>query len=328
MSDVTALSAGQAWAILLAAAGAVLFGLAAVRQHRAVQESVSSERKSLRQHLQALVRLVRQPSWLVGAVQGTVAGGLHIGALALAPIILVQPIGVLAVPVTVIATAVREHRRPGRSQVLGSSLSVVGIAVMTVFLLAPSAGTLTLPGWWVLAATTAVLVAAGAITTLTGARGRPLVRCVCLAVTAAVLFGLNSILIRTIEHLLATGASVPQAGLLVAAVLGIALALPVGLWAMQTAYLSGSPHVVICCLTLMDPLTAMVGGRLLLHDGDTISGLTLLAVIICALVAAAGVVVLSAQYPSEHQAPELEADLAVPGTPSPVPQAGEESAWS
>lgn len=56
-----------------------------------------------------------------------------------------------------------------------------------------------------------------------------------LSVAAAALFGLNSILIRTIGHILATSSTSVNHALIIAAVAGIAAALPVGLWAMQTA---------------------------------------------------------------------------------------------
>jgi hypothetical protein len=88
-------------------------------------------------------------------------------------------------------------------------------------------------------------------------------------------------------------------------VLGLGLSLPAGLWAMQTAYLSGSPHVVICCLTLVDPISAVIGGHLLLQDGVDIAGLRLGGAVFSAVVAAAGVLLLSRNYPDElpHGAP-------------------------
>ena len=288
-------------AVLLAALGAVLFGLAAVRQHGAVQDTMSAGH-GLADSVRSFWRLVRQPSWLLGAVQSTVAGGLHVVALALAPITLVQPIGVLAVPVTVVASAVRERRPPSPAQVVGSVLSVVGVAVLTVLLLAPDAAGLVLPRWPVLAVTVLTLVAASVLVTVLPRPAAPLTRCLVLATAAAVLFGLNSILIRMIGHVLSTGSVGASWPVLLTAVLGLALALPVGLWAMQTAYLAGSPHVVICCLTLADPITAVLGGHWLLQDGVAVSGPALSGAVVCALAAAAGVVLLSRDYPAESPA--------------------------
>jgi hypothetical protein len=101
----------------------------------------------------------------------------------------------------------------------------------------------------------------------------------------------------------------------ITAVAGIALALSLGLWAMQTAYLSGAPHVVICCLTLLDPLVAVTGGNLLLHDGVQMTTVTLVASGCCALLAAVGVVFLSLDYPTDTAAPESAARVVETLTP-------------
>ena len=286
-------------AVALAAVGAVLFGLAALRQHGAVLgtlDPVGVTQPQLGQ-LQAFWRLVRRPDWLVGAAQGLVAGLAHVAALALAPITLVQPVGVLAVPVTVIASAWAVRQRPSRAQVLGSLLSVTGIGVLTVLLLVPATQPVVLPGALLLGGVVLAAVALTGVAVLTRTRAAPLLRCVTLAAAAAVLFGLNSILIRTAGHLVSAGQVASEVPLLVVSIAGVALALPVGLWAMQIAYLSGSAHVVLCCLTLVDPVTAVLGGRLLLHDGVAVSGPLVVAAVGCAALAGWGVVLLAQEYP-------------------------------
>ena len=288
-------------AVGLAALGAVLFGLASVRQHRAVRDTASPARAGLRAQVAAGLRLLRQPSWLLGAGQAVLAGGLHVVALALAPITLVQPVGVLAVPVTVVASAVAHRRRPSRAQTVGSLLSVVGVAALTVVLLLPASRPGTLPTWPALAAGVgAVAGVAGALALVLGRAWAPsLVRCVSRAVVAAVLFGLNSVLIRALGEVVAASSWADHTGLVVTSLVGLAVALPVGVWAMQSAYLFGSPQVVICCLTLVDPLAAVLGGRTFLQDGAAVTGGVLAAAVGCALVAALGVVLLARDYPAE-----------------------------
>lgn len=283
-------------AVALATLGAVLFGLAALRQQGAVLATVVGPLTRLGR-LRAFVRLARQPAWLLGAAQGLAGGLAHVAALALAPITLVQPVGVLAVPVTVVASAWAAHRRPSRSQVLGSVLSVSGIAGLTVLLLRSATQPVALPDPGLLGAVvlTAALLS-GAIA-LSGGRGRPLLRCVTLASGAAVLFGLVSVLLRLAGHLLSSGEAAQRLPLLAVCVSGIAVALPVGLWALQTAYLSGSAHVVLGCLTLVDPATAVAGGGLLLHEAVSLSPPLLLAALGCAALAGAGILLLARAYP-------------------------------
>ena len=197
-------SASSLLAVALAAVGALFFGLASVRQHSAVRASAAPARSSLGQQIVAGLRLVRQPAWLLGAVQAGLGGALHVVALALAPITLVQPVGVLAVPVTVVTSALARHRRPARTQVLGTVLSVVGVATLTVALLLPVAQPAMLPSWVTLAVGTgAVAVAGSAVALLLGRAWAPaLLRCVSRAVVAATLFGLNSVLIRTLGEVI------------------------------------------------------------------------------------------------------------------------------
>lgn len=292
-------STSSVLAVALAAVGAVLFGLASVRQHRAVEAAAPSARSSLRDQVLAGVRLVRQPAWLLGAVQAGLGGGLHVVALALAPITLVQPVGVLAVPVTVVASAVRSRRRPARTQVVGTLLSVAGVAALTVVLLLPEVQPATLPVWRTLATDVGAVVVGGVVVTLLLARAPAPLRCVSRAVTAAVLFGLNSVMIRTLGEVIAGPQATDPTILVITSIVGIAVALSFGIWSMQSAYLFGSPQVVICCLTLMDPVAAVTGGRLLLQDGAAITGSTLAVAVACALVAATGVVLLVRDYPTE-----------------------------
>jgi hypothetical protein len=299
---VIAAHASSVLAVALAAAGAVLFGLAAVRQHDAVRAVAGPAPSGLRQQVGAGLRLVRQPAWLLGGVQAGLGGGLHVVALTLAPITLVQPVGVLAVPVTVVVSALARHRRPGTVQVVGTVLTVVGVAALTVVLLLPASRPASLPSWSLVATGTGVvLVGTGGVALLLG-RAPAVLRCVTRALVAAVLFGLGSVLVRTLGEVVATAADHPGA-LVLTALCGIALALPLGGWAVQSAYLFGPPQVVICCLTVVDPLTAVVGGRVLLQDGADVTGGILAAALGCGLVAVAGIVLLARGYPTGPAAP-------------------------
>lgn len=302
------MSSSHVLAVILAAVGATLFGLSAVHQHGAVLETMSGLGRNVRHVAAALLNLVRQPAWLIGTVQSLVAGVIHVIALALAPVTLVQPIGVLAVPATVVASAIKERRRPSRPQVAGSLLSVAGIVCLTVLLLAPERESVLVPGWGTIAVLTGGLIGATGLLAFTGGGAGPRsVRCVALASAGAVLFGLNSILIRLVGHLVRVGEVSLQRPVLTVAVIGVVVALPVGLWAMHAAYLSGTPHVVVCCLTLVDPLAAVLGGRILLHEGAGLAGPALAAAIGAAALAAAGVLLLSLNYVDEVD--PLDAEL-------------------
>ena len=306
----------HALALALAVAGAALFGLAAVRQHGAVQLSLAGDLDGRPGGARAFWRLVRRPAWLLGSLQGIVAGGLHVAALALAPIALVQPVGVLAVPVTVALRARSGHHRPTRRQLTGCILSVASIVVLTLLLVGAAHGAVHphLPAAGALAAVVLAVLAGAVLTSVLAPRlPRPLSGPT-LACAAAVLFGLTSVLLRIVGATLLDGRVGSAPGLWVVALVGALMSACVGTWLMQTAYGSGAPQVAVCCLTLVDPLTAVGGGGLLLHEGLHLTALSGTATVVCALLAAAGVVLLSGKQsePVVPAAPPLALTSPLP----------------
>jgi hypothetical protein len=208
------------------------------------------------------------------------------------------------VPVTGITSAIKHRRWPSPRQIIGTLVSLASISTMTAVLLVPSrAGSVVLPS--VPSVIVLVILAIGIALAVarSGPGTSPLLRCTALAATAAGLFGLTSVLVRTVGTILDSGAPAADRPLLLTALSAMALTLPVGFWAMQTAYVSGSPQVVVCCMTLIDPLTAAIGGRFLLQEGASISAATLWAAIACGVFASIGVVLLSSQHPASGNGP-------------------------
>ncbi|SDS60604.1 hypothetical protein SAMN04488543_2043 [Friedmanniella luteola] len=286
-------------AVLLAVSAAVLFGLATVRQHAAVERLAGAG------DLGDLRQLVRAPGWLAGAAQSLVAGSLHLGALALAPVALVQPLGVLAVPVAVVAHARTAGRRPAPTSLVAALLSVLGTAGLTLtLLLAPPADVEpTLPGL----PTVALLPVAALLVPLLGLIGSsaPVTRAAASALTGAVLFGITSVLVRAAATAWTTGHAV--VGL--TAVVGAVLLAGVGGVSVQRAYRTGSPALVVCCLTLLDPLVATAGAAALLHEAPALTVATAGGAVLGFVLAAGGVLLLSRDHPG-----------AVPPRPSSPPE--------
>jgi hypothetical protein len=128
MTAITAL------AVLFAAFGACCYAGGAWLQHGAVGR-VSGENKL---GAAGLLSLLRTPRWLLGVV--VIAGGLvsHLIALGLAPLTIVQPIGVLALPLTVLLYARPNGGRLGRRAIAGMVATVAGLLL---FVLIAATGT-------------------------------------------------------------------------------------------------------------------------------------------------------------------------------------------
>ncbi|MGE3286930.1 MAG: hypothetical protein AB7J32_12630 [Pseudonocardia sp.] len=271
-----------ALAVALAVLGALCFAVAATLQHREVR-AVTPATGTL--SAGGLRDLVRRRRWLAGFALGAAGAALHLLALVLAPLPLVQPLGVLAVPMAVLLAG----RTPPQAGVLiGVALTVAGVAGFVGLSADAGSGAATPSG----AVTDAGLAVALAVAVLVGfAHVRTAwVRSLANAAAAAVSFGYGSVLLRAASLMVDGGSLVDAAGAVGAA----AVALLVGGWLVQQAFASGPPETTVACLTVVDPIVAVCLAMAVLGEGRTASPGALLA---AAAVATAGVLVLARHHP-------------------------------
>ncbi|MEU4363688.1 hypothetical protein [Promicromonospora sp. NPDC023987] len=285
----------QAIAITLAVLGAALFAGAAVLQHREVADLYGQPLPRERVlSLGRLARIARRPGWLAGF--GLAGGGtiVHAIALALAPLRVVQPIGVLAVPVAVLLSSLRSRRPPSRSVILGVVLTMAGVAVFVAASVGGSTGSPPPPG----STLPTTLVVGGVVLALAtaGLAVGGWLRCVACATAGATAFGLLSALMRVIFQELTAGSLWYEPTVLGAAASAV-VALVVGGWLVQQAYPSGPPEVVVACLTVVDPIVAVLLGALLLGEGAETPVATWFLLGGAAVAAAVGVLVLARLHP-------------------------------
>lgn len=308
-------------AIALAVVAAGCFAVAATLQHDAVDD-VSTDGRRL--GLAAFRSLVSRPGWLLGLAAAAAGSGLHAVALVLSPLSVVQPIGVLAVPIAVLLTARRTHESPGRGVLLGVALSVAGVAAF-VSIAANSTTATRVPDFATLIAagisTALILVLVGIATFTRGWR-----RCVAYVTAGAVAFGLVSALVRALSLQITTGLVAWNDPRLLGTAAGIGVALLVGGWLIQQGFASGAPEVVIACLTVIDPIVAVLLGIVLLGEGPATSGVEAVVLLGCGVVAAAGVVSLARYHPDARRAraaaraPSDPAPAGSPDDPAAVPR--------
>ncbi|MEO6081663.1 MAG: glycosyltransferase [Umezawaea sp.] len=248
------------FAVLLAALAACCFAAAIHLQHRTVHDAGSVRVR----------RLLRTPMWLAGTALAVVGGGLHVLALATAPLAVVQPVGVLSL---VLTTLIGGH---SRRAALAVCVGTAGFVVLAATSPTPTSSTVD-------ASRVQLVVALAAVVAIAGLRTAGRVRCLVLASAAAVLFGLGSALIR--------GAVLGGSPLLVGEAGALMLA---GGWLVHQAYAAGPPAVVIGAITVLDPFTAVAVGIGLY--GET-SGVAI-PQLACAAVAIGGVIALTGSAPS------------------------------
>jgi glycosyltransferase involved in cell wall biosynthesis len=271
-------------AIALAVAAAGCFAVAAWLQQDAVRTIVAGG--TLR--LEGWARIVRAPRWVTGFGLTALGAGLHAGALSLAPLVVVQPIGVLAIALTTLLATRSSRGRVTRPTVMAAATCMLGVGLFVVLATAGSA-TPALPAGGEARAGLVAAVIVGAFGAV-GALAKGRTRCLAFAAAAGVSYGLVSVLVH-MTALRVTAGGFGQIHVLL--VLGVLLAIVVGGWFVQHAYVNGPPQVVVACQTVIDPMLGVGIGIGLLGEAAHILPQTAVALVACAVLAVAGVIALA-----------------------------------
>jgi drug/metabolite transporter (DMT)-like permease len=251
-------------AVALALFAAACYAVGSALQH----QQASGTRPGRGPDPRLLWRLARRPRWVLGVLANTAGTAVHAAALSLAPLALVQPLGVLTIAFAVPVNALLRRRRPGRVELVGAVVTAAGLALLTVATHAsPAVATLgpggVLPVLGLLAA-----VLGAAVLAVRRLTGPP--RTIVLAVSAGMAFGITSSLVRPLIHLIGTASSAGQVvgfgavGAIVAVALTFCAAAVTGLLLEQTAFQTGQLGVAVAVVTVADPVAALSTGALLL----------------------------------------------------------------
>jgi hypothetical protein len=125
------LSGGTLAGLVLAFASAVVINLAYLREHEA---AAALPALSVRRPLHSVRLLIGDRAWLFGFAMESVGFLIYVAALALAPLSLVQSISAGGIGVLAFASARLQRRRLARVEIVGVSLSVLGLTALAVSL--------------------------------------------------------------------------------------------------------------------------------------------------------------------------------------------------
>lgn len=292
-------------AIVLAVLGAVALSVGAQFQNDAVtKHHAPGSPKFGSLSVKQILDLLRRPRWLTGTTFLVLAVVLQLTALWFAPLIVVQPVGVLALILTSLLNA-RLHRvkldRPTIMAIFITTIGVAGFvalasdaaskAEMTDAKLIQVVGILIL-----------LLVIFGVMFRLQGSR----TKAINYIFGAGLLYGFVASLAKVVLSRIEQGLVNPLT--LLAGVALIAATL-LGGWFVQNAYASGPPDLVIAGLTVIDPLVAVGIAIVILGEASSANIFQILGFAICGLVSTLGVLLLSKVHPQmtgKHKASSQE----------------------
>lgn len=281
----------RAIAIILSVLAAVGLAFGAQLQNDSVRSGLKTEGQ-FKLKFSELIGLIRRPRWLLGSLFLFIAVILQLAALTLAPLIVVQPIGAVALVLTSILNARVNNVQLGLKTFFAIAITMAGIAsfVVAAARVAQEVEMTDEKLLQVLGVLVLMLMLFALLFVSLGEQAKALN----YIFGAGVLYGFVATLAKVVIQRLIQG----DLDLLTAvAFVALVFAAMLGGWFVQNAYTSGPPDLVIAGLTVIDPMIAVGIGIVILGEAAGASTDTVLAFVAASLVAASGVYLLEKTHP-------------------------------
>lgn len=296
--DQISLTPYQAIGIPIALVGAVFLSLGAQLQHRGVGKVEESHGDGAKSglSLRQLLQLARRPSWLFGSLMLAVAIVLQLVSLGFAPLIVVQPLGVVAMVLTNVLNSRVQGLTPDRRVTQSIALAVGSIAIfVTISAVYAVERAFSDAQLWTIVVTLLVVVAA---TVAVFFLRRDRLRAMFYVAAAGILYGFVVTLAKVVINRVRSGQIDPLILVCIVALIG---AVMLGGYFVQTAYSVGSPDLVIAGLTVIDPLVAVGIAVVVLGEAQAFPPLAVAGFVAAGAAAIAGVVMMARHHPQTHR---------------------------
>ncbi|MHB1235620.1 MAG: DMT family transporter [Microbacteriaceae bacterium] len=290
----TTLTPLQAVGIPIALIGAVFLSFGAQLQHGGVAkvDARSAKRSSGGLSVSQLFALLRRPSWVLGTVLLGLAVVFQLTSLGFAPLIVVQPLGAIALVITAILNARVSRTRIDRASIRAILFCIGGVGMFVTIATFTAVETpITDKQLLIILIILGVVVAAFGIAF---AYLRKRFKAIFYIVAAGVLYGFVATLAKVVIRRFLQG-NLDWLTISCAVVLLLAAAL--GGYFVQTAYASGPPDLVIAGLTVIDPLVAVSIGIIVLGEASLAPVYAIAAFVVSGAVAIFGVFQLAKHHP-------------------------------
>ncbi|GAA5214346.1 DMT family transporter [Streptomyces thinghirensis] len=305
-----------ALSVLLSLVSAVAYAGGAIVQERVAASSPGAQYAPL-----------RRPGWWAAVGLNGLGGLLHVVALALGPLSLVQPLGALTIVFALPMAALFVGRKAGATAWRGALMATVGLAGLLSLVGASDAQSLD-TGQRVGAAVVTGAVVVALMIAGRAAHRHPAVRSILLATASGIAFGMSSVFTKTVAVDWSGGMSAADVPSL--AVIGVLAT--AGMLLSQASYRGAGLAAPLATLTVVNPVVAAVVGITMFGEtfryGTTGTALALS----CGVVAAGGLILLTTERLARESAEEVAAvtaatesagSAAVPVEETPVREAGE-----
>ncbi|MGV8969869.1 MAG: multidrug DMT transporter permease [Microbacteriaceae bacterium] len=302
LADQVSLSPGEWIGIPIALVGAVFLSLGAHFQHRGVGVVNAGSELSATTGLSLgqIVRLLGRPSWVLGTGLLGLAIVFQLTSLYFSPLIVVQPLGALALVVTAFLTARVTGVTLDPKSIRAITFCVLGIGLFVG--IAALTAKSTPIGRTDLIVVLVILGVALSVFGLTFGLFRARIKPIFYIVGAGVLFGFVATLAKVVIGRIQTLIQVESESggiewLTILCVVALLAATALGSYFVQTAYASGPPDLVVAGLTVIDPIVAISVGIVVLGEAAGAPLWAIVSFMVAGGLAVYGVFQLSRHHP-------------------------------
>lgn len=301
LSDLTeqiTLTPYQSIGIPIALVGAVFLSLGAQFQHRGVTrvELSHGDGEKAGLSIRQLMHLLARPSWVAGTLMLGLAILFQLTSLGFAPLIVVQPLGVVALVITAVLNARLSKIRLDRHAIRAIAMCVSGVgifvAIAAVYAIEQEITEVQL---LIVLGVLGIVLAAFAFAF---AFARRIVGAMFYIIGAGVLFGFVATLAKVVINRILNN---NFEWLTVLAIVALLASAALGSYFVQTAYSVGSPDLVIAGLTVVDPLVAVLIGVVVLGEASLIPPAFAIVAVVAGAIAILGVLQLAKHHPQTHR---------------------------
>jgi len=287
-----------ALSVVLGVLSAIVYGTSTVVQYSAVHDGSGST------DARGLLRLLKNPQWLFTVAGDGVGFLLQVGALSTGPVVLIQPLVVLTLPVALIVAFFWRHARPTGGDYLGVAAVVAGLTVFLLMVSKP--GKPKVPDPWAAGAAVVVLTIIGGGICLAIRNAPRLLRCAVYGGIAGSCFGTLGVLVNTISHriedhgfsnvITSPGAIVDLVGMALLGITGVVLT--------QLSYQIGVLGATLPASLTCEPGVAVILGVILLDERIPHSPVAFVIYGLCLVAIVAGAIRLVEPATSGRRVPE------------------------
>jgi len=287
-------------AVAAALLGAFFLAVGTQRQASAVQASTGG----LQLSPNGLLRMARNPRWVLGLTLQGIGMALNVFALVSAPLTVVQPIGAIALVITTIVNSKDQGIRLNRMTVVSVCACMAGSAAFVLLAVTVTSHDQEVSTQEELSVVLLLAIVVAVFLTLE-LMFRHRLNAFAYILGAGMLFGFVAVLVRIIGLQLLDPNGRFLANVPIYTIVAIAAAGGLGAWFVQSAYASGPPDLVIAGLTVIDPLVGISIGIFILGElQPNVQPAAAIAMVGAGLVAIVGVIALSRHHPDVLQKQE------------------------